>query len=450
MKRYIFELIVCLSVFCIFNTSAQTSIHFVQETIKTHVKSRIDNRYSVGTVVAFFENGKETYFTYGYANADKKQVILPQSVFEIGSISKTFTSLLLADLVQKKAIRLDDFVEKYLPDSVKIPSFNGRKITFADLATHTSGLPRMPTNIVAKDPENPYVEYGVKELYAFLKTAQLENGMGNYNYSNVGVGLLGHVLTRISGKSYEQLLQNVICNPLKMNETSTLNSSSWLTTGHVDNKPVSHWDFDIMAGAGAIRSNAEDLMRYLRAELDLSAGALASAIKQSQQPLYVVDSTLKMALGWHISAAANDEIYWHNGGTGGYRTFAGFSQKSNKAIVILNNSTQSVDDLGMYFFNPSVTIIPSKKSLTLPKLAMQSFVGKYKIDPKLELEITLDNNQLFAKLTGESIVPVYPETVTKLFCREVNATIDFFRNDKGEFDKLILDLNGDKMPATRK
>jgi D-alanyl-D-alanine-carboxypeptidase/D-alanyl-D-alanine-endopeptidase len=450
MKSYIFGLIICLPVFCIFGAPAQTPINSVQETIKTHVKSRIDNSYSVGTVVAFFENGKETYFTYGYANADKKRAILPKSVFEIGSISKTFTALLLADLVQKKAIRLEDSVEKYLPDSVKIPSFNGRNITFADLATHTSGLPRMPTNIVPKNPENPYIDYGVKELYAFLKTAQLENGMGNYNYSNVGVGLLGHVLTQISGESYEQLLQNVICNPLKMNETSTLNSSSWLTTGHVDNKPVSHWDFDIMAGAGAIRSNAKDLMRYLRAELDLSTGALAGAMKQSQQPLYIVDSTLKMALGWHITATANDEIYWHNGGTGGYRAFAGFSQKSNKAIVILNNSTQSVDDLGMYFFNPSVTIIPSKKPLTLPKQAMQSFVGTYKIEPKLELEITLEDNQLFAKMTGEAIVSVYPETETKLFCREVNATIDFFRNDKGEFDKLILELNGDKMPATRK
>ncbi|AXE16810.1 hypothetical protein DR864_03190 [Runella rosea] len=450
MKNYFCGLTVCLSVICVFGVRAQTPINIVQETIKSQVKDRIDNNYSVGTVVAFYENGKETYFTYGYANADKKQVILPQSVFEIGSISKTFTSLLLADLDQKKRIRLEDSVDKYLPDSVKVPSFNGRKITFAELATHTSGLPRMPTNIVPKNPENPYVDYGVKDLYAFLTTSQLENGMGNYNYSNVGVGLLGHELTLIAGKSYEQLLQNVICTPLKMTQTSTLNASTWLTTGHVDHKPVSHWDFDIMAGAGAIRSNAEDLMRYLRAELDLSADALASAMKQSQQPLHMVDSTLKMALGWHITAVANDEIYWHNGGTGGYRAFAGFSHKSNKAIVILNNSTQSVDDLGMYFFNPSVTIIPSKKPLTLPKPSMQSFVGTYKIGPKLELEITLENNQLFAKMTGEAIVSVYPETETKLFCREVNATIDFFRDDKGEFDKLILDLNGDKMPATRK
>jgi len=450
MKNYICVLITCLLMFCVFDVRTQTSINSVQETIKTQIKNRIDNHYSVGTVVAFFENGKETYFTYGYADMDKKQGILSQSVFEIGSISKTFTSLLLADLVQKRQIRLEDSVDKYLPDSVKVPSFNGRKITFVDLATHTSGLPRMPTNIVPKNPENPYVDYGVKDLYAFLTTAQLQNGMGNYNYSNVGVGLLGHVLTLIAGKSYEQLLQNVICTPLKMTETSTLNASTWLTTGHVDHKPVLHWDFDIMEGAGAIRSNAQDLMRYLRAEIDLSGEALAGAMTQSQQPLYSIDSTLKMALGWHITATTNDEIYWHNGGTGGYRAFAGFSRKSNKAIVILNNSTQSVDDLGMYFFNPSVTIIPAKKPLTLPKQAMLSFVGTYKIAPQLELEITLENNQLLAKMTGEAIVKVYPETETKLFCREVNATIDFFRGDKGGFDKLILDLNGDKMPATRK
>ncbi|WP_157815900.1 serine hydrolase [Spirosoma pollinicola] len=415
MKRkysYLFITVLYLSLSSAFSFGQAVS-DSVKKTIKEQVIVRIDNKLSVGTVVAFLENGKETYFVYGYGTSSNKQQLSKKSVFEIGSISKTFTSLLLADLVQKGKIKLDDPIDKYLPDSVKIPGFNGHKITFADLATHTSGLPRMPDNFNPKNPENPYIDYGPAQLYAFLKTYQLKRAVGTYEYSNLGVGLLGHTLSVISGKSYEQMLQDVICKPLSMKETSTLNSSPSLTTGYAGVTPTAHWDFDVIAGAGAIRSNVEDMMRYIKAEMGLLSSALKPAMDLTQRPIHDAGKDMKIGLGWHIRSANNDEIIWHNGGTGGYRTFAGFSKKTNKAIIILNNSGQSPDDLGFYFFNPNTKITPVKKAITLSKQILQSYVGVYQIAPGAEFDVKLDADQLLVKLSGQEFIDVYPESETR-------------------------------------
>lgn len=452
MKINLYGLALTGCLFCgiSYKLTAQTPLDSVKTTIKQQVISRIDNNLSVGTVVAFSENGKEEYFVYGFANTIDKQPITKKSVFEIGSITKTFTSLLLADLVQKGKVKLDDPVQKFLPDSVKIVAFNGQPITFGDLASQTSGLPRMPDNFKPKDPTNPYADYGPNELYAFLKTYQPKRAAGKYEYSNLGVGLLGHTLTLISGKSYEQLLQDVICKSLKMRETSTLNTSRYLTVGHSGIRPVAHWDFDAIAGAGAIRSNAEDMMQYVKAELGLISSPLKQAIDLTQQPLHNAGKDMKIGLGWHILSANNDDIVWHNGGTGGYRTFAGFSKKTNKAIIILNNSGQSPDDLGMFFFNPTAKITPVKKAITVSKETLQSYIGVYEITPGTEFDVKLEGEQLQIKLTGQDYLEAYPESESKFFYRVVDASIAFFKNEKGEVDKLILYQNGREVPAKRK
>ncbi|MFD1141159.1 serine hydrolase [Larkinella insperata] len=429
---------------------AQSNSDSTRKQIKQMVMSRIDNNVSVGTVVAFLEDGKEEYFVYGLANITDKQPITKKSVFDIGSITKTFTSLLLADLVLKGSMKLDDPVQKFLPDSVKMPAFNGRSITLLDLATHTSGLPRMPSNFKPRNPQNPFADYAAKDLYAFLKTVQLNRPTGTFEYSNLGVGLLGHLLTLVTGKSYELLLQETILKPLKMKESSTFNSSPYLTVGHVDNHPVTHWDMDIFAGAGAIRSNAENMMRYVKAEMGLLPSPLKEAMTFTQQPRHEMERTEQIGLGWLIRTLNQDEIMWHNGATAGYTSFVGFSRKTNKAIIILNNSQQSVDELGMHFFDPSVKITPTPKAIAVPVPTLQRYVGVYEIQPGQEFDVKLEGDQLLIKLGQQSYMKAYAESENKFFSRVVQASVAFFNNEKGEVDRLVLYQNGQEISAKRK
>jgi CubicO group peptidase (beta-lactamase class C family) len=428
----------------------------VRKTIREQVSLRIDNKFSVGTVVAFLEDGKVEYFVYGFSDTTNTVPISQKSVFEIGSISKTFTSLLMADLIKKGKLKPDDPIENYLPDSVKIPRPDGHKITFADLATHTSALPRMPDNFNPKDSTNPYVDYSVKNMYHFFKIYQFKNPELKMNYSNLGVALLAHTLTQITGKPYEKMLQETICEPLKMKETSTLNNSKFLTTGHAGNTPVAHWDMDVFAGAGAIRSNAEDMMQYMKAQMGMVSTKLNPAIDLTQKPLRDVSPGMKIGMGWFIRKVNQDEVITHSGGTGGYRSFAGFCRKTQRAIVILNNSTQSEDDLGMRFFNPKATIMPVKKEIRLSNQILQTYTGNYKIKNGTELvkagkefDVILQKDVLMVRLTGEKFTAIYPESESKFFCREVEASVLFSKNLDGKISRITLYLSGQQVSAEK-
>ena len=163
-------------------------------------------------------------------------------MFEIGSITKVFTAAILADMVARGQVRLDDPVAQLLPATVKVPSRNGRRITLLDLATQSSGLPRLPTNFAPKDSANPYADYGDQQLYDFLSGYELPRDPGaTYEYSNLGMGLLGHALARKAGMSYEQLVSRRVLAPLGMKETAITLSPALrprLVPGHGDTGQV--------------------------------------------------------------------------------------------------------------------------------------------------------------------------------------------------------------------
>jgi CubicO group peptidase (beta-lactamase class C family) len=168
----------------------------------------------IGMVVGIVDANGRRIIAYGsLAKSDSRRVD-GDTVFDIGSVTKEFTSLLLTDMARRGEVRLTDPVSKYLPKGVRVPERNGRKITLADLSTHSSGLPRMPSNFNPKDNANPYVAYTVEQLYEFLSTYELTRDIGSqYEYSNLGAGLLGHVLALRAGKSYEELVLSRITGP---------------------------------------------------------------------------------------------------------------------------------------------------------------------------------------------------------------------------------------------
>ena len=245
---------------------AQSQSFIADSAIRTILQQRVDQKRAAGLVVGTLDaSGRSSVVAYGSADAAGAQRLDGNTVFEIGSITKTFTATILADMVLRGEVKLDDPVAKYLPATVRVPSRGGKLITLADLATQSSGLPRMPDNFHPADATNPYADYSVQQMYDFLSRYELPRDIGaKYEYSNLGVGLLGHALARRAGVSYESLVNARVLAPLGMTSTRitlTPDMRSRLAVGHDEAMhPVANWDLPTLAGAGALRSTATDML----------------------------------------------------------------------------------------------------------------------------------------------------------------------------------------------
>lgn len=310
----------------------------------------------VGIVVGVIEPQGPRVVAYGSLDKGDKRPLGGDTIFEIGSVTKVFTSLLLADMVERHEVALADPVAKYLPEGVKVPERSGRRITLEDLSTHTSGLPRLPSNMKPANPANPYADYSAERLYEFLSTYKMWRDPGSgFEYSNLGAGLLGHALARHAGMDYEALVRSRITQPLGMNSTGITLSPQMkarLAVGHNEKlAPVPNWDFQALAGFGALRSSAHDLLVFLEANLGYSASPLTAAMAamlKVHRPTTIGGT--EMGLGWVL---APDGIVWHNGSSAGYRSFVGFDPKSRVGVVVLANTftVTGVNDIGMHLLN---------------------------------------------------------------------------------------------------
>jgi CubicO group peptidase (beta-lactamase class C family) len=358
-----------LSLFALIMTSSAQSkpanTALSDEEIRKILVERIDAQHqSVGIVVGVIAPEGRRIVTYGHLAQGDSRTLNGDTVFEIGSTTKVFTSLLLADMVQHGQVALDDPVSKYLPKTVKTPERDGRAITLVDLATHTSGLPRLPGNMTPKDPGNPYGAYTVDQLYQFLSGYTLTRDIGSkYEYSNLGGGLLGHALALRAGTDYESLVVSRICDPLGMKSTRialTPEMKTRLAVGHnAGMEPVENWDLPTLPGAGALRSTANDLLNFLAANLGYSKSPLPlamAAMLKTRRP--TGGAGLEVALGWHIFTGNGKEVIWHNGGTGGYRSFIGYDPAAGIGVVALSNAQTEVgvDDIGRHLLDASVPL----------------------------------------------------------------------------------------------
>lgn len=341
-----------LCLFLVLATACEVKGQLISEELKANVSARVDQVEFPGIVIAVFDSKNTEYFSHGKTLIGGDTEVDEQTIFEIGSITKTFTAILLADQVLKGAMSLDDPIGRYLPEEVNTPDRDGREITLRHLITHTSGLPRMPSNFAPANPMNPYADYSVEQLYEFLDGYALSRDPGrSYLYSNYGMGLLGNLLERHKSLGYEALLEQVIAGPLDMDDTVLqLNEEQKerFARGHRGALPVSQWDIPTLAGAGAIRSTTEDLVLFIKANIGLIDTELKEAMELSHQK--VITTTRKerdLAMAW-IYMNDDPEILWHNGGTGGFRSFAGFNKKTGMGVVVLSNSTAGVDDIGFH------------------------------------------------------------------------------------------------------
>jgi len=358
------------------------------EAVKKTIQSRIDHGNNVGMVIGIVDADGTKYYGFGKMSITSEQTPDENSIFEIGSISKVFTSILLARLDEEKKIDLNDPIKNFLPYSVKVPSRNKQQITLFHLATHTSGLPRMPNNFAPANPDNPYADYSVEQLYEFISNHQLQRDIGvRYEYSNYGAGLLGHILALHTGMTYEALIEKEITAVLGMDNTGlilTPEMKERLARGHSGGIQVPNWDIPTLAGAGAIRSTCRDMVQFLKANMGLTKTPLFTAMKKTHEPRHEAgSSSMHVGLGWHIRSGDNSTIIWHNGGTGGYRTFAGFVNEKQKGVIVLTNSNTSADDIGFHILDPTIRLAKLRRSLaitlrrTIAEEGIESAVEKY-------------------------------------------------------------------------
>lgn len=363
------KIILIFSFIC-FGFAVNAQQNKISQEVKDHIKARIEKGINVGIVVGYIDGDMVEFYSYGKTTLTNGTDVDENSVFEIGSISKVFTCIMLADNVLQGEMSLSDPMSKYLPEQVKVPSRNGKVITLKDLATHSSGLPRLPDNMSPSNPNNPYADYTIEQAYSFLSGHELTRDIGEtFEYSNYGMGMLGHILELQSGLTYEDLMIEKIANVFDMDDTRiefTKSMKEHLAKGHSNGQEVENWDLPALVGAGGIRSTASDMINFIKANVSEPNTPITKAMKMSHQAAYTNEGqNFEMGLGWHY--AIDKSVIWHNGGTGGYRSFAGFIKGTTKGVVVLTNSTESIDDIGL-------KLLDDTRQLEMPKISIANIL----------------------------------------------------------------------------
>ncbi len=376
------------------------------------------------------------------------------TLFEIGSISKVFTALILADMINRGEVSLDDPAAKYLPAGHKMPERNGRQITLRDLATHRSGLPRMADDMrPIHDPDGPFADYDEKRLLAFLDRCQLTRDPGSeWEYSNLGAGLLGYLLSRVANTDYETLLHERITRPLRMNDTMiTLpppDAARLAPAFDAYMRPVKPWHFAILAGAGGIRSSAAAMKTMLSVRIPGK------------------DPQVDQALAWEVfHPAPGRELLRHSGQTGGFRAMLALEPRHGRAVVALANTAvePSTVDLVHHILmgkpvapTPAVPPAPPPPAqhteISLPAPQLDKFVGRYEFGSGIIISITREGAVLRAQREGVAGAPalqIFPEAPLAFFWKAVDAQIRFTTDTNGAVTGAELSQGGRLMPGKR-
>ncbi len=452
-----FSLVVVLCVISFEATAIEVSAE-----LEANILRRIERRFFPGMIIGIVDEQGPRYYGYGETALGDGNVPDKDTVYEIGSITKTFTGVMLADMSQQGELDLDSPVQAFLPDSVTIPQRNGAQITLAHLSTHHSGLPRMPDNFSPANNLNPYADYSVQNMYDFLSGYTLTRDIGaTGEYSNLGVGLLGHALTEITDQDYESLVAERILQPLSMESTGISLSDSMaqrLAPPYAAANglllQVQNWDIPTFAGAGALRSTAEDMLHYIEANAGLVDSPLNAALELSHLPRENFGGgTASIGLGWIISGEGDDAYHWHNGGTGGYRSFAGFSVADRAGVVVIVNSSRDADDIGHHLLNSDSALRdPEPKDyveVTLEEAQLQRLAGSYQLAPEFILNFSVEDGRFYIQATGQPKFEVFAESETEFFLKVVEAELTFELDEAGAATRVTLFQNGQTMPGDK-
>jgi serine-type D-Ala-D-Ala carboxypeptidase/endopeptidase len=386
------------------------------------------------------------------ANGTAAPVPNERTIFQIGSITKTFTATLLAEMVGAGEVALDDPISKYLPAGVSAPLFHGTAITLRTLAQQTSGLPRLPPNFAPRDMANPYADYTVAKLYDGLSQTHLARAPGEqYEYSNFGVMLLGQLLANRAHSSYPDLVESRILRTLRMNDSTAAGTSvsrATLAPGYAtDGTMQPPWDSGSLGGAGSIESDVHDMLIYLKANLAAPAGALGAAMASAQKPRVGIglNGVLRIGLIWMTNTDSG--ITFHNGETGGYHAFIGFDRAADRgAVVLANIADMDIDQLAVHVLAPYV---PAPSPAAASAKEPSRYNGVYQLSPSFAITVYKSGGKLYAQGTGQQALELAPAGDHAFSVIGVDARITFDVDAKGNVTGLTLHQNGIDQRAKR-
>lgn len=429
------------------------------EWVTPDIESYIDNVLAYepqsGIVIGMIDDTNISFYCRGTMSQHNNQPIDENTLFEIGSATKVFTALLVMQMIDKGEMSLDDPLQKYVPEAVTVPTRNGKKIKLQNLLAHTSGLPYEVTNFHPKDLSNPYVDYTISDMYSFLSGYELPRDIGSqYEYSNVGYGLLEQSVVLKTGMSFDQLIREKITDELDMKSTMVSvpdDLSGRFVKGYSYGAETSHWGFASLAGAGALKSTAADLCRFLQAHMGSIPCLFFKTMKEMQEPQAVTSlENVDIALGWHIYNAGKEKIFFHTGGTGGFSSFIGFDPQTKKGVVILKNHPFDVQALGYHLINKNIPLSEMKSPLSLDKAILEKYAGIYQVSPQYSLTVKLRNDRLVIVQQGvEYDFELFAQTPTRFYSPLSNYYIEFYPDADGTVRRLLWIMPGYEIKAAK-
>jgi len=457
---------------CCLGLPIASSQNLTDQWVEKTAAPLVENRIADGLSIGYIEGQHYGTVHLGTSN-EAREKAANQTVYEIGSISKVFTSLLLADAVVRGELDLDAPADVANAAGLRFPARDGKSITWLDLSTHRSGLPRLPDNLQLTNKANPYRDYGSKKAAAFLNEYKLPRPPGqSQEYSNFGASVLGYLLSQKAGKPYNQVLRERIAEPLRMTDCAVLLSpdqTKRLATPHDKFGSVtSPWTFADLPGAGGIHATMSDMMRFARAQLTPPSGKLGEAIELAWKQYTKADASgPAMGLGWTI--AGDGQTRWHNGQTGGSHSALFINRELKCAVIVLCNTavTNEIDQLAIQMIQkaagqesqpqpkakskskPSGPSDPASEKLAIDANLRGRLVGRYQLAPTFIFTVSDRDGHLMVAITNQPTQEVFPDSPTRWSYRSVEATLEFQLPKTGPAKSLILHQNGIQQAARR-
>lgn len=453
--------------------------HVTDEWVEQMAAPLIEHRVADGISIGYIEGDRYGIVHLGSATRSGKNAD-NLTLYELGSITKVFTSLLLADAVVQGQIDLDAPAAAENAAGIRLPSRDGAPIKWIDLSTHRASLPKLPANLVPADPRNPYRDYTPEQAAEFVNNFVLPRAPGEtQEYSNLGASLLGYLVAQHAGKSYDELLRERITGPLKMTDVTVELSDAQakrLATPHDRvGSATPAWTRTEFVGSGGIHANMRDMMRFAKAQLEPPAGPVGDAIKLAWKEQRPADqSGSAMGLGWMI--AGDGQTRWHNGGTGGTRTAIFINRELKSASIVLCNTAvnDEVTQLATLILQKAAGHdIPAPgseeeaaaeddrdadddgdakkpaKTADIDAKHRRRLVGRYQLAPEFIFDVRDEDGHLMVGITNQPTQEVFPDSPTRWSYRGVDAALEFKLPKSGPARSLVLHQDGRKQVARR-
>ncbi|MBA3829033.1 MAG: serine hydrolase [Taibaiella sp.] len=471
MKKSFFFFFFLLFSFC--SVQAQFLPQFTNEQIATgaidslfYGRKGFDKMISIiGASVGVYYKGSNYYFSYGYADKDKKNRIDTSTIFEIGSNTKVFTALLLANEIVKGKVNPNSYIDDYFAVNKAIQ----KKVKVMDLATYTSGLPSLHDSaslVELNKIDSTYPLYYADSSYLMSllsKTEHLDNH-GQYAYSNTAFGLLGYVLSGLHHTSYDELMERELFIPMKLNHTSCKLDSTGIhmSKGYEGENRMPYGVFSGLAAAGAIKSNVTDMLQFLRYQLG-QRSQFSKAIEMTHK-VYATNNALQLgspvnvAMGWHITKLYHDDVYVMRGDTYGYSSLMVFDKAKDLAfILMLNTKNSNTTSTAMTKIlrsiiekTPEYSQRFAKPIVNVNDEILHSYAGEYSLFPGFTLMVTVDDGKIYTQGTGQPQGVILPVSNNWFISKQDRAEFEFVKDAKGKVVKLILYQGGQELTALKK